>query len=539
VSARVGWRRALSALAELRFLLVRRRLRGKGGVAEGVAKVGLFAVAMPAAAAMAVGLGMATFQALRGGGGLWATVPVTGVFFGIWQAWTATALALGERDAVDLRRYLLYPLPPARVYALGLASGIAGDPFGAFWLVLLAGAFAGAALGRPGLWLLPLAALLATFAVATVALVALLQELLARLARWRWARELLIVAGVAGWLALAAGIRASGPALLPFLRKAQWALFPAALAAAAGRDLFLGRVVEALPWLAALTAAAAATGWLAYRLALSTARSGGDEGRGSTARGGVRLPRLLPERLGPLFEKELRYLSRHPVARVAMVVVPGLAAVLAWKLAPAIPAEAGEVVRALPLFGFALYVHLVLQIFWLNAFAWEGGGARTLFLAPVSPRAVLAAKNGAVALAAAGLFALGGAVYLAAGAAPPAWALLGAVALHLGLGPVLFGPGNLVSILNPRAATFALQRGAALPALSSLIGLAILSAAGALYGLPVLLALWLDSGWSLVAMWVAVGATAWLAWARTLPASGRLLGRRREALLAALSGDPG
>jgi len=538
VTGPVGWRRGLSALAELRFLLFRRRLRGKGGVAEGVAKVGLFAVALPASLFLAAGLGLATYRSLRGSGGLWATVPVTAILFGIWQAWTATALALGERDAVDLRRYLLYPVPPARVYALGLASAILGDPFGIFWLALLGGAFAGAALGRPGLWLVPLALLLALFAVATAALVALIQELLARLARWRFARELLIVAGVAGWLALAAGIRASGPALLPLLRQVQWAVFPAALAAAAGRSLFVGRVLEALPWIAALAAAAAATGWLAYRLALSTARSGGDEGRRGSAPGGVRLPRLLPERLGPLFEKELRYLSRHPVARVALVVVPGLAAVMAWKLAPAIPAEAGEVVRALPLFGFALYVHLVLQVFWLNAFAWEGGGARALFLAPVAPDAILRAKNGALALASSGLFALGGAVFLAAGAAPPAWALLGAVALHLGLGPVLFGLGNLVSILNPRAATFALQRGGALPALSSLAGLAILSAAAALFGGPVLLALWLDSGWSLAAMWVGVGAGTWLAWARTLPAAGKLLARRREELLGALSGDP-
>jgi len=527
----------LRPVAELRLLLYWRRLRGRGGTAEAVATFALFGIAIPSALLFSGLLGAASFRAARAGAGLRLDAPVTALFFGVWQAWTALALAMPEREAFDLRRFLAYPVRPGRIYLLGMASGLLGDPFAAFWLLLLGGAFAGAALGRFGAWLLPLGAVLAAFAVATVALIALLQEAFSRLARQRHFRELALVAGVGGWALLALAARQPAAELLRALKAVHWAFFPPALAAAAGRQLFADRLLPAMPWLAALVAGALACGWLAYSLAIATARAGGDEGRLSTGPAGVRVPRLLPERLGPLFEKEWRYLARHPVARVALLLSPALAAVVGWKVAPLVPAEAGEVLRALPLFGLAAYVHMALQVFWLNAFGWDRGGARAAFLAPVSARAMLAAKNGAVALLSALLFAASAAAYAGAAGWPPAWAALGAAVLHVGMAPFLHGAGNLVSILNPRAAPFALQRGGALPALSSLAGMAIVSGTTGIFALPVFLALRLDSPWVLVSGWLALGALGWAAWAWTLPRAGRLLERRREALLREICGD--
>ena len=69
--------------------------------------------------------------------------------------------------------------------------------------------------------------------------------------------------------------------------------------------------------------------------------------------------------------------------------VPAFAGFIGWKVAPAIPEEAGEVVRVLPLLGFALYAHLATQPFWLNAFGWERGGGRAWFLAPVAAARLL------------------------------------------------------------------------------------------------------------------------------------------------------
>ncbi|HEY5675698.1 MAG TPA: hypothetical protein VIR81_02870, partial [Myxococcales bacterium] len=194
----------LRDLAELRFLLAWRRLKGRGGVAEGVAQFLLFALAVPGSLVFASLVGLGSYRAARAGGGLQSSVTVGAILFGLWQTWTMVGLAVSERDALDLRRLLAYPVPPGRLYALGLATGLVGDPFAVFWLVVLTGMLGGAAVARPGWWLVLLALLLAAFAAATVALVALAQEVLSRLARSRRWREAAVLAGVAGWLALAA-----------------------------------------------------------------------------------------------------------------------------------------------------------------------------------------------------------------------------------------------------------------------------------------------------------------------------------------------
>jgi ABC-2 type transport system permease protein len=228
---------------------------------------------------------------------------------------------------------------------------------------------------------------------------------------------------------------------------------------------------------------------------------------------------------------------RHPLARVYALVVPAMAALVAWKATPLIPADAREVVRALPLFGLAAYTHLVFQIFWVNGLGFERGGARLLFLAPLDPARVLAAKNGALYLHSLLVFSLSAGAMLAVGGAPPGWAIAGALALHAGLAPALYGLGNVVTALNPRAAPLGVQRGGALPAVSALAGMAIVSVATSLFSVPVLLALRLDSPWALVAGWVALGGGTLAAYLRTLPAAGRLLSSRREAVVAAVSGD--
>jgi ABC-2 type transport system permease protein len=233
----------------------------------------------------------------------------------------------------------------------------------------------------------------------------------------------------------------------------------------------------------------------------------------------------------------VKHLSRHPLPGVLFLVIPALAGFVAWKAVPLIPEEAGDVVRALPLLGFAVYTHLATQVFWLNAFGWDRGGARLLFLAPLRLEQVLVAKNGAA-------YALSGALYLSCAAltvtlagAPPAWALLGAVALHAGMAPALYGLGNLVSVLNPRVASLTLQRSGNLPPLSTLAGMVIVSGVAGLYAVPVLLALWLDEGWVLPAAWTVVGGLALLAYRLTLPRVARLLAAQREPLLAAVTGD--
>ncbi len=533
----------LADLAELRLLLAWRRLRGRGGAAEGVAQLLLFAVSLPASIFFAALVGVGSFRAARAGHGLQATVTIAATLYGLWQTWTAVSLTMNERDAIDLRRLLVYPVPPARLYLLGLGTSIVGDPFALFWLVLLAGMLVGAALARPGAWILLLALELAAFAVATVAFIALAQETLARLARSRRWRELAAAAAVAGWLLLVFSSTAGGGGALrgalPVLRQLRWILYPAALAVEAVKLLYGGRPLASLPWLAILAAAAAATGWLAYRVGITTARSGGDAGQVSVSRDASRPGSPFPESFGPLFEKEVRTLTRHPAARIYVLALPAMAAFVGWKAPAYLGGDLAELLRALPLFGLAAYVHLGFQVFWVNCLGFERGGARTLFLAPVAPEQVLAAKNLALFACATVVFALAAGAYLAVAGAQPLWVMAGAAVLEIGLAPVLYGLGNVLSIATPRVAPFGLQRAGSVSPLAALAAMGITSGALVLFALPVLGALWLDALWVVPIAWTALAAGAVAAWRATLPLTGRFLAQRREQVLSVVCGEGG
>ncbi len=532
-------RGAFAAVVELRARLFWRRLRGRGGLAEGLATAALFLLAIPMSLVFAALLGAGSYQTARAGQGPRVETGVAVVFFGLWQAWTAVSLSLNDRDGLDLRHFLVYPVPPGRIYLFGLASGIAGDPMALFWLVLLFGQFAGAALGRPGVWLFSLAVDLGLFAVATVFLVALVQELIGWLLRSRRLREIVIAAAAVAIPSLIAAA-SSGPGgargALRLALRLRWVIFPPALGGAAASRFYSGQVGEGVPYLLALALATAATAWLAFRLGLASALSGGEGAIAAPRHAGRGWP-FGRGRFGALIEKEAKYLLRHPLARVYALILPAFAAFIAWKVKPAIPEEAGDVVRALPLLGFVLYEHLVLQIFWLNGFGWERGGMRTYWLAPVPIGEVLAAKNATLYGFSLALFALCVAVMVAVGGMPPAWALAAAVALHAGIAPVLYGLGNLVAVLNPRAAPFGVQRGGSLPNLSGLAGMVILTGASSVLAVPVLAALRLESPWLVPASWTLLGLAGFAAYRRTLPVVADLLDRRREQVLSVVCGE--
>lgn len=529
----------LRTLAELRLRLLWRRLRGRGGIPELVARIAVIAVAVPSGLLLAVLVGVGTYQAARGGLGPRAALPVAAVFFGVWQAWTALSLSLSEHDQLDLRRFLVYPLAPSRVYGYGLCASVLGDPFAIFWCLLLAGGFAGAALARPGAWVVLLALVNVAFVVATVATVALLQALLARLLRGRRVRALVVAAVYLGAAALVAWSSAdAGPGLFRTLRSlgaVRWIAFPAALAAESVRALYAGRTAPALAWLAGLMVAAAAAVWCAYRLSLADALSGqeGAPSRGAVAGRGWRLP----GRLGPLLEKEAKYLLRHPLTSVLALVLPALAGLVGWNLAPRLPADGGEVVRGLPLLALALYAHLATQVFWLNAFGWDRGGARLWFLAPVALEDVVRAKNVAIYALSAALLVVSGAALVAVGGAVPAQAVVAAAALHLGIAPFFLAAGTVVSILAPRAASHTVARGGRVSPVSGLAGMAIVSAGASVFAIPALIAIRQDEPWLLGPAWLALGAVGAMVYRALLPRIARLLAGRREALLDAVAGD--
>jgi ABC-2 type transport system permease protein len=538
-------RNEFRALAELRARLLWRRFTARGGIAEGVAAVVLLVIAVPVGLAFAVAVGYGAYQSVRAAGGLRTDVGASAIFFGIWQTWTAVSLTLNDRDGLDLRRFLVFPIRPGRVYAMGLVTGILGDPVGLVWGAMLGGVLVGAAIARPGAWLAVLVLVLLAFAVATVILIAFIQEVLAAVLSTRRIREWAMIGSVGvsvGLLVLLLWsaerpIRAAGDAL-PTLRILQWIAWPAAFPAAAARELFAGHVAASLPWIAGLLLATAATGWVAFRVALAQARGAGSSGEGSSGRAGAVGLGLRGGRFGALVEKEARYLYRQPLARVDALLAPVLMAFVALKVEPRIPAEAGEVVRALPLFGAAIYCHLLLQAFWLNAFGWERGGARAIFLAPLDLSAVLRAKGLVLYAYSLVLFLASAAVMTSIGkGAPPRWAFAAALVLHAASAPWLLAAGNLVSILRPKAASFAIQRNSAISTFSGLIGMGIVSATMGAFAVPALLALRAESPVLLVGGWVVLGIAGAVVLRAVLPREARLLADRRDEFLPAVCGD--
>jgi ABC-2 type transport system permease protein len=536
---------ALRALVELRARLLWRRFTSRGGIVEGVATVVLLAIAVPIGIGFAVAIGFGAFQAVRAGSGLRAEVGAAAIFFGIWQTWSAVSLTLNDREGLDLRRFLVFPIPPGRVYAMGLLTGIVGDPMGVVWGAMLGGVFVGAAVARPGPWLFLLLVLLVLFAVATVILVALVQEVLAAVLTTRRIREWAML----GSVGLSVGVLAillwssdrpfrAAVDILPTLKVVQWIAWPAALSAAAARDLFAGRTLSSLPWFALLALLAALTGWLSFQVAIWQARGAGSSGEAAPGRPSPVGLGFRGGRFGALVEKEARYLFRQPLARVDAFLAPAIMAFVTLKLEPRIPAEAGEVIRALPLFGAAVYAHLLLQAFWLNAFGWERGGVRAFFLAPVDLGAVLRAKALVLYLYSLLLFLVSAAVMAALGkGTAPWWAFGGALVLHAAMAPWLVLSGNLVSILRPKAASFAIQRSSAVSAFSGLIGMGIISAAMALFSVPALLALRAESPARLLAGWGILGLLGAWAFRKGIPREARLLADRRDEFLPAICGD--
>jgi ABC-2 type transport system permease protein len=528
----------LLAFAELRARLFWRRIRGRGGVVELVSRIVLFALVIPSGLVFAGLAGAGAWQAVRVGHGVHARIAVTALLFGVWQTWTAVSLSVSERDAVDLRRFLGYPIPPGRIFLYGLAASVVADPFAVFWMLILGGAFVGAAAARPGAWALLLALAYALFVAGTASLVALLQELLARLLRGRRLREVGIAAVYVGGAFLVffmASGRSGAMGALRALALVRWLAFPAALGERAITALYGRDPAVALAWIAGLLAATVAAAWTAFRLALAGALSGAAQGARTAAAAGSGW--RIPGRLAPLIEKEGKYVVRHPVALVLALVVPAFAALVAWRISPLIPAEAGDVVRALPLFGFAAYAHLATQPFWLNAFGWERGGGRAWFLAPVAPGDVLVAKNVTAYLLSLALFVASAAAGILVGGRPPAWAVVGAAALHAGMAPFFLAAGNVISIVNPRPAPYTVQRGGHLSPISVLAGMAVFAAGSALFAVPVLVAIRLDRAWVLPGGFAVLGLLGVAAYRAALPRAARLLAARREPLLEAICGD--
>ncbi len=319
-----------------------------------------------------------------------------------WQLSPLITLSLGV--SLDMRKLAVYPTRTPTLFAveclLRLWTGLE-------MVLILLGLGGGLLLGGTAQpW--SLTAAFGLFIAFNVLLSAGMRNLVERVFRRRYWREIVLTLMVTCTVV---------PQVLLFSSNARRLLGDAALnraplphwATPAGLTGYLatGRGAS-LEWFAlgASVAAAGLFGFWMFRSScrLGSAPSGSDQGpasrgiRAAAGRAAGVLGRLLPDPVGALVEKEIRYLWRSPRFRLPFFM--GFTfAVVAW--APIVQRTTGDIggwMREGTLTLIALYSFLLLgPVLFLNRFGFDRGAARFYFWMPVSFRAMLFAKNLATA----------------------------------------------------------------------------------------------------------------------------------------------
>ncbi len=315
------------------------------------------------------------------------------VFF-TFAYWQMVPLMLGAAGAaVDLKRIRVYPVTTTQLFGL---EAVLRFSTGIEVLVLMAGAALGVLFNK----LLPWTAVLGfiPWIAFNLFLSIGLRDLLSRLLAGRRTRELVTLL-----LVLIAGL----PQLLAFWTPPEWLRSwigswtlewtPWSLTA---RAIFHGFSVQGVAGMLAWTAAASWFGWTQFHRSLrfdeDAARAGASEpGRGDgLLEYFYTLPsRLLPDPVGAVAEKELRFLSRAP--RFRMVFLMGFSfGLLIWLPMASRPGLASELFGTRYLTFVTLYALLLLGevLFW-NVFGFDRSAAQIYYLLPAPFSKVLIGKN--------------------------------------------------------------------------------------------------------------------------------------------------
>lgn len=379
---------------------------------------------------------------------VFGTVLVFILFF--WQLFPILLASSGA--FLDVKRLLVYPIPPGQLFLLELALRVST---GLEMLLVLFGVCAGAA-WNPGLpWWAPLPLL--AFGAFNLLLSSGLKTLLERMLQRRWVREIL----VGGLLLLL---------MLPQLVSMNG--LPGPLVAQFEQAVRLNRF---LPWKVAALLAAGQGGWDALALLVGWIGVGYWFARAQFARslrleefsaapvralrrsGGrlewlYRSPALLfRDPLAAVIEKELRLLLRSPRFRL-MLLMSCVLSPLLW-LPFGMRSANGEGFIAGNYLTLSMsYVLMTLSdiLLW-NIFGMERGAAQVSFVTPIGLRTVLYAKN-----LVAGFVLFFCLLVLAATATLlpvplGAGRFLEAAGVFAVMALALLGVGNLSSIAYPRA----------------------------------------------------------------------------------------
>ncbi len=371
------------------------------------------------------------------------------VCFLYWQIIPVLLTSMGA--SLDLRKLLVYPIPHRTLFSIEVLLRVTT---GVEMLLLFAGAAVGLILNPAVPWW-------ATFAFAVFVLFNLffatgVRDLLVRLLARKRIREILVFLFV---------IAAALPQLMLF-RGSESKV----------RQFFGGEPSAILPWTATARLALGEFSWLNVSVLLGWTlvayvfgRSQFERGlrfdaaeaasRGASSRRVSRLEwwyqlpnALLPDPLGALIEKELRFLSRAP--RFRLVFLMGFSfGLLIW--APIAFGRTSAQHTFLTdnyLTMVSVYALLLLSdaLFW-NCFGFDRSAAQVYFLVPVNMATVLAGKNLAAAFLV--LMEIVAIALVCAALRLPVTGLqiLEAFAVTCVLTLLILAVGNLSSLYNPRA----------------------------------------------------------------------------------------
>jgi len=421
----------LRALVWLKWTLFRNSLRSKRAVAGRVASaLGLLAALVLsllfAAGLTAAGYGLVAradgeVDGVSGAGFLFLFFLLTVIF----MMWALTPVALGGGGRFEPTRMLLYPVSLRKLFVFDFVSDLTSlTTIFAVPGVMALGLGAGLATGSVGAALVVSAASVA-FGMSLSKLLSVGVGALMRARRTRGETLLALLGAALGMTGALFG------QLLPLAERygqyfvyARWTPSGAA-AHALAYGLKAGGGSDYAVSLLTLFAYAAASLFLAYRVARRTALGLGGGGRRKAGAGkaapkkesareklyeGWRLPFVSAE-MSAVVEKELRYAARNAQLRVIGIMAVGLTIVV--RMAPLVPggrrslAEITEYAEGAGAVFSVLYIFMLVSPLSTNLFGYDGAGFRALVLSPVGRRTILTGKNLAVSIVTTALVAAG------------------------------------------------------------------------------------------------------------------------------------
>ncbi|HVM74246.1 MAG TPA: hypothetical protein VMT75_01305 [Candidatus Saccharimonadales bacterium] len=533
-------------VAGVRWRILKNNLRRKNNRWDlvGMIWVGFFAGAMMLGLALAFYFG--GFAFVSKGKASWLGLLYWAVFFW-WQVFPL--FVMGFASEFQFATLLRFPLSLRAFYLLGLGYGF--TDFGAIsavlWVLSMA---AGATRAQPSI-LLPILLVSLLFILVNVTMERLIGSWMEKLLSKRRWREIFVTVFVLSMVSLnflnpafqrwGNGIKPRFLQYVPYLSWTPGSLAGNAMGAASVWNMqgFAVTVAGLLAWLALMS------GLLWRRYAAQFAGEEISDSPGRTTRklkdrrvaaegGGDLAPNLLSPRVAGVIAKEFRYLTRNGFAFLALVVPPIMVTFFAVQFGPGSMLKEHAVKAPLFFQGILAYMILILMSPAYNAFAYEGKGVQTYFMAPMRFRDVLIGKN---------LF------------------LVGVIVFELALCFTLLTwrigwPGTTLFVAIISAGTFAIAGQLPIANWSSLSfpkkmemgkmkgqrnsGVAVWVAFGAqilvgsICGLILGIGRWLGNGWLPVGVFAALTAAAVGGYVASLDALSRLAEKKKELLIETL-----